>query len=69
MNTIDGSRLSPANRITTYAMARMLFFAQDEKWFTAFYKALPFINNIHMKDGYINGVRSYAGYIHSSNGG
>ncbi len=28
----------------------------------------PVINNMTMKDGYINGVRTYAGYINSNNG-
>jgi D-alanyl-D-alanine carboxypeptidase/D-alanyl-D-alanine-endopeptidase (penicillin-binding protein 4) len=63
INMMDGSGLSPANRITTAALSRVLFLAQKEKWFPAYYDALPEINGIKMKDGYISNVRAYAGYI------
>ena len=65
---IDGSGLSPANRVTTKALVAVLLYAQKQPWFSSFYFDLPLINNIKMKDGYINGVRSYSGYIKSSNG-
>ncbi|MEO7263744.1 MAG: D-alanyl-D-alanine carboxypeptidase/D-alanyl-D-alanine-endopeptidase [Ferruginibacter sp.] len=65
---IDGSGLSPANRITTKALVSMLQFARNQGWFESFYNALPVLNALHMKDGYINGVRSYTGYVKSSSG-
>jgi len=43
-------------------------YASQQKWFPAFYKALPLINAQHMKSGFIEGARSYAGYQHSKDG-
>ncbi|ATL47981.1 D-alanyl-D-alanine carboxypeptidase/D-alanyl-D-alanine-endopeptidase [Chitinophaga caeni] len=68
MNIFDGSGLSPANRITTESLAKVMFLAQKEPWFNVFYDALPTINQLKMKDGYINGVRSYTGYATAKNG-
>ncbi|GAB2815138.1 D-alanyl-D-alanine carboxypeptidase/D-alanyl-D-alanine-endopeptidase [Ferruginibacter profundus] len=65
LNIIDGSGLSPANRVTTNALVTVLQYAQKQKWFASFYYGLPEINGIKMKDGYINGVRSYTGYVKS----
>ena len=64
----DGSGLSPSNRVTTKALVTVLQFAKQQKWFPSFYNALPEMNGIKMKDGYIGGVRSYTGYIKSKNG-
>lgn len=68
LKIIDGSGLSPANRITTASLVSVLQYAKDKNWFSSFYHALPEINGIKMKDGYINGVRSYAGYVNGSAG-
>lgn len=68
LNIIDGSGLSPANRVTASSLVTILQYAQKQKWYPAFYNALPLINGIKMKDGYISGVRSYAGYSKSNNG-
>ncbi len=68
LNIIDGSGLSPANRVTTNALVTVLQYAKDQPWFASFYYDLPEMNGIKMKDGYINGVRSYTGYIKSKNG-
>jgi serine-type D-Ala-D-Ala carboxypeptidase/endopeptidase (penicillin-binding protein 4) len=68
LNIIDGSGLSPANRVTTNALVTVMQYAQQQKWFTSFYNALPEMNGIKMKDGYINGVRSYTGYVKSKTG-
>ena len=43
-------------------------FAKSRPWFDSFFHALPEMNGIKMKDGYIGGVRSYTGYIRSKNG-
>ncbi len=64
----DGSGLSPQNRVTPKALVTVMQYARGRDWFTAFYNALPLMNGITMKDGYINGVRSYTGYIKSKSG-
>ncbi|MBL0357922.1 MAG: D-alanyl-D-alanine carboxypeptidase/D-alanyl-D-alanine-endopeptidase [Chitinophagaceae bacterium] len=68
LNIIDGSGLSPSNRVTTKTLVSVLQYAKKQKWFPSFFNALPEMNGIKMKDGYISGVRSYAGYIRSKNG-
>jgi D-alanyl-D-alanine carboxypeptidase/D-alanyl-D-alanine-endopeptidase (penicillin-binding protein 4) len=68
LKIIDGSGLSPANRVTTKALVTVMQYAKDQPWFSSFYYDLPEINRIKMKDGYINGVRSYTGYIKSKEG-
>jgi D-alanyl-D-alanine carboxypeptidase/D-alanyl-D-alanine-endopeptidase (penicillin-binding protein 4) len=65
---IDGSGLSPANRITAHALEQVLTYASKQYWFASFKNALPVINGITMKDGYISGVRSYAGYVKQNSG-
>ena len=68
LNIIDGSGLSPANRVTTNALVTIMQFAKDKSWFPSFYNALPELNGIKMKDGYINGVRSFTGYVKGKTG-
>jgi D-alanyl-D-alanine carboxypeptidase/D-alanyl-D-alanine-endopeptidase (penicillin-binding protein 4) len=62
LNIYDGSGLSPADRITTASMARILQTAVSQPWFTSFYDSLPLYNNMHMKSGTIADVVAYAGY-------
>ena len=68
LNIIDGSGLSPANRVTTNALVTVMLYAKKQSWFPSFYNALPETNGIKMKDGYIGGVRSYTGYIKNETG-
>ncbi len=68
LKIIDGSGLSPANRVTTRSLVTIMQYAKGQSWFSSFYNDLPEINGIKMKDGYINGVRSYTGYIKSKQG-
>ncbi|WP_240755345.1 D-alanyl-D-alanine carboxypeptidase/D-alanyl-D-alanine-endopeptidase [Pedobacter sp. SYP-B3415] len=68
LNIIDGSGLSPANRVTTYAMASILFQAQKETWYADFYKALPEYNGMKIKSGTISDVSAFAGYHTDRNG-
>jgi D-alanyl-D-alanine carboxypeptidase/D-alanyl-D-alanine-endopeptidase (penicillin-binding protein 4) len=68
MNIIDGSGLSPANRVTTNALVTVMQYAKKQIWYPSFYNALPEQNGIKMKSGYIGGVRSYTGYIKSKSG-
>ncbi len=62
MNIIDGSGLSPGNRVTTAAMANVLFLAQKEPWFAAYFNGFPIYNGMNLKSGSINDVSAYAGY-------
>ena len=64
----DGSGLSPANRVTPYAMTKALYFAKRRSWFSYFYDALPLYNGMKLKSGTINGVRCFTGYHTASNG-
>ncbi|MBE9602843.1 D-alanyl-D-alanine carboxypeptidase/D-alanyl-D-alanine-endopeptidase [Pedobacter sp. MC2016-24] len=68
MNIIDGSGLSPGNRVTTRAMATVLFEAQHESWFADYYKAFPDYNDMKIKSGTINDVSAFAGYHTDSAG-
>ena len=68
LKIIDGSGLSPANRITTHALVTALQFAKKQHWFSSFYSALPYMHGIKMKDGYISGVRAYTGYVKNKTG-
>ena len=68
LKIIDGSGLSPANRVTTHALVTVMQYAKSRDWFPSFYYALPEINGIKMKDGYINGVRSFTGYVKNKAG-
>ena len=68
LNIIDDSGLSPANRVTTNALVTIMQFAKERDWFPSFYSALPEMNGIKMKDGYISGVRSFTGYVKSRTG-
>ena len=67
VNIMDGSGLSPQNRVTTDALIKVLQYARTRPWFPSFYEALPEINGMKMKSGSIGGVRSYAGYQKSGN--
>lgn len=68
MNIIDGSGLSPANRITTATLVSVMQYAKKQNWFPSFYDALPEIDGIKMKSGSIGGVVSYTGFIKSKKG-
>src|SRR5690606_550508 len=58
----DGSGLSPQNRVTTLAMAKIMHYAHSRPWFADFQKSLPTINGITMKSGTIGGVLGYTGF-------
>ena len=62
LNIVDGSGLSPTDRITTLSMAKVLAYAQKQKWYNSYLESLPLHNNIKMKSGTISDVLGYAGY-------
>jgi serine-type D-Ala-D-Ala carboxypeptidase/endopeptidase (penicillin-binding protein 4) len=68
IHLIDGSGLSPQNRVTAKSLVDALRYAKTRQWFSSFYDALPEINGMKMKSGSIGGVRSYAGYQTSRGG-
>ena len=65
---MDGSGLSPQNRVTTFGLVTVLEYALKQPWFPAFYDALPVIDGITMKSGSIGGARAYSGYVGGKDG-
>ncbi|MDO9374913.1 MAG: D-alanyl-D-alanine carboxypeptidase/D-alanyl-D-alanine-endopeptidase [Ferruginibacter sp.] len=68
LKIVDGSGLSPANRVSAQALVTVMQYAKQQNWFSSFYLGLPEMNGIKMKDGYIGGVRSYTGFVKSAAG-
>ena len=68
LHMMDGSGLSPLNRVTAHAQVTVLAYAQKQGWFPAFYEALPVYNGMKMKSGTISGVKGFCGYQTSSDG-
>ncbi|MBC7615508.1 MAG: D-alanyl-D-alanine carboxypeptidase/D-alanyl-D-alanine-endopeptidase [Pedobacter sp.] len=68
LNILDGSGLSPGTRVTTMAMASVLFQAQKEEWFFDYLNSFPENNGMKLKSGSINDVSAYAGYYTAANG-
>ncbi|GAB3812070.1 D-alanyl-D-alanine carboxypeptidase/D-alanyl-D-alanine endopeptidase [Pontibacter rugosus] len=62
LSIVDGSGLSPLNRVTTHAQVSILQHARKQPWFDGFYTSLPVYNGIKMKSGTIRGVKGYTGY-------
>lgn len=62
LNIVDGSGLSPGDRVTTLTLATILQSAKKETWFPDFYDSLPTYNDMRMKSGSILNVLTYAGY-------
>ena len=65
---MDGSGLSPQNRITAKSFVQVLNYAKGRPWFPAFYDALPTYNGIKMKSGTIGGAKSFTGFVTSNSG-
>jgi D-alanyl-D-alanine carboxypeptidase/D-alanyl-D-alanine-endopeptidase (penicillin-binding protein 4) len=62
LNIVDGSGLSPLNRVTTHAQVKVLQHAKKQAWFPGFYAALPVFNGMKIKSGTISGVKGFCGY-------
>ncbi len=65
---VDGSGLSPDNRLTTDAMVEVLQSCIGESWFASFVESIPTNNGMKMKSGTIGGVLGYAGYHTAKDG-
>jgi len=68
INIIDGSGLSPQNRVTADALVKVLQYAKTKDWYNYFYRALPTYNGMKMKSGTITGAKAFAGYHTAKNG-
>ncbi len=68
LNMVDGSGLSPLNRVTTHAQVQVLRYAKAQPWFGGFYNALPEYNNMKMKSGTISGAKGFCGYHTAKDG-
>jgi serine-type D-Ala-D-Ala carboxypeptidase/endopeptidase (penicillin-binding protein 4) len=68
LNIIDGSGLSPQNRVTTHVQVEILKYAKDQPWFLSFYHSLPEYNGMIMKSGTIGDVKAFCGYHTSKEG-
>ena len=68
LNIVDGSGLSPLNRVTTHAQVEILKYAKIKDWFPYFYNSLPEYNGMKIKSGTISGVKGFCGYHKAKNG-
>ncbi|MGV3657696.1 MAG: D-alanyl-D-alanine carboxypeptidase/D-alanyl-D-alanine endopeptidase [Chitinophagaceae bacterium] len=68
LNMVDGSGLSPLNRVTTKAQVEVLQYAKKQSWYAGFYNSLPEYNGMKMKSGTIRGVKGFTGYHKSKDG-
>ncbi len=68
LHMIDGSGLSPQNRVTADALVKVLQYARSRPWFRYYYDALPEFNQMKLKSGTIGGAKSFAGYHTAKDG-
>jgi D-alanyl-D-alanine carboxypeptidase/D-alanyl-D-alanine-endopeptidase (penicillin-binding protein 4) len=68
LKIMDGSGLSPQNRVTTSSLVNILKWAQSKPWYDAYYAGMPLFNGMKMKSGTIGGAKSFAGYQTSAEG-
>ncbi len=68
LNMVDGSGLSPLNRVTTHAQVTILNYARAKSWYPSFYDALPEYNGMKMKSGTISGAKGFCGYHKAKDG-
>jgi serine-type D-Ala-D-Ala carboxypeptidase/endopeptidase (penicillin-binding protein 4) len=68
LNIVDGSGLSPLNRVTTHAQVTVLKYAKSQPWFNGYYYGLPEYNGMKMKSGTISDVKGYCGYQTAKDG-
>jgi len=68
LGMVDGSGLSPLNRVTTHAQVHILLHARKQAYFNGFYLSLPEFNGMKMKSGTIRGAKGFTGYHTSKDG-
>ena len=70
LHIMDGSGLSPQNRVTAEALVQVMMYARKRPWYPVFYEALPVYNGIKSEERHkIGGATTYTGYIKSKRGG
>lgn len=62
LHLVDGSGLSPLNRVTTRAQVAVLQYARQREWFGGYYLSFPEYNGMKMKSGTISGAKGFCGY-------
>jgi D-alanyl-D-alanine carboxypeptidase/D-alanyl-D-alanine-endopeptidase (penicillin-binding protein 4) len=65
---MDGSGLSPQNRVSVNALATALYWSTKQNWYRQFYESFPVYNGMKLKSGSINGARAYTGFHSSADG-
>lgn len=68
LKIMDGSGLSPENRLSSLAIVQILNDVRKQDWFASYYENIPLVNNMKMKSGTIDGVLGYVGYHTSKDG-
>ena len=68
LRMIDGSGLSPQNRVTTNSLVKVLQYARSRPWFVRYLDAFPEYNKMKLKSGTIGGSKGFAGYHTSKEG-
>ncbi|MDI3319416.1 D-alanyl-D-alanine carboxypeptidase/D-alanyl-D-alanine endopeptidase [Pinibacter soli] len=68
LNIMDGSGLSPQNRVTTDALVKVLQYAKQQPWFSSYYNSFPEYNGMKLKSGTIGCVKGFCGYHTSKDG-
>ncbi|MBL0884037.1 MAG: D-alanyl-D-alanine carboxypeptidase/D-alanyl-D-alanine-endopeptidase [Chitinophagaceae bacterium] len=68
LRMIDGSGLSPQNRVTTNSLVKVLQYARSRPWFAQYMAAFPEYNKMKLKSGTIGGSKGFAGYHTSKEG-
>lgn len=68
LRMIDGSGLSPQNRVTTNSLVKVLQYARSRSWFAQYMAAFPEYNKMKLKSGTIGGSKGFAGYHTSKEG-
>jgi D-alanyl-D-alanine carboxypeptidase/D-alanyl-D-alanine-endopeptidase (penicillin-binding protein 4) len=65
---LDGSGLSPQNRVTAKGLVQVLQYAKAQPWFDAYYQSFPLYNKMKLKSGTISGAKAFAGYHTAKDG-
>lgn len=68
LNMVDGSGLSPLNRVTAHAQVQVMQYARKQEWFPAYYDSFPEYNGMKMKSGTIRGAKGFCGFQKSKDG-
>ena len=68
LRMIDGSGLSPQNRLTTNSLVKVLQYARTRSWYSYYLDAFPEYNKMKLKSGTIGGSKGFAGYHTAKDG-